>query len=568
MMLRLLTLLLSLCLAPFTILLAQMGFNLPTSVQPVNDFEFYSRNNFVVKQKYQFTTVNPALSVNNLSCATMPASISPLAGILKDPSGDGPYSANQNCFQNLSLDDAVIGIEITFEQLDTEANDDKVVLNTDITSLTFSGTSLPPTTTFAGKYLTVTFLSDGDATIGQGFRLRWRALVGDNPPLTQPVEVGNTLRFNTVDGWFKAGGPRNVVNAQASAAIGEYNTVFGPVSAALGIDNVIKTGSSAAITLGNSNTAASANSMAIGYKNVSENLTSVAIGSSNSALSNSSLALGTNNRSDDSRSVAIGYRNVSQGVEAITMGSANTATADQSAVIGWNSAAGGQYTMAMGRRVSTNSLQGSFILGDNTSTTAVTTTTNSNQFTARFTGGFRMITAINTSGVPTAGVSLTAGGTSWATLSDSSRKELFLPVDGPDLLRKIGGMKLTTWNYKGQRGIRHYGPMAQEFFSLFGRDEHGTIGTDRLITTQDIEGLTLTAVQALVRENEQFKIENAGLKKRTERLEQQIVQLRKEQKNQEDFLEARFQRLENNLPKSRKTVATLPIDQKRSTLRP
>ncbi len=121
------------------------------------------------------------------------------------------------------------------------------------------------------------------------------------------------------------------------------------------------------------------------------------------------------------------------------------------------------------------------------------------------------------------GVQIGAGGTSWATISDSTRKERFLPIDGPELLRKISGMKLTTWNYKGQRDRRHYGPMAQEFNALFGQDALGPIGCDTLITTQDIEGLTLSAVQALVRENENLKTELADVKTRLHLLERALL---------------------------------------------
>jgi hypothetical protein len=146
------------------------------------------------------------------------------------------------------------------------------------------------------------------------------------------------------------------------------------------------------------------------------------------------------------------------------------------------------------------------ILGDYSAFTS-TSATAENQLTTRFAGGYQFFT---NSGL-TKGVSLAAGGTSWGTISDSTKKERFLPINGPDLLRKIGGMKLTTWNYKGQRDRRHYGPMAQEFFALFGHDALGDIGCDTLLTTQDVEGLTLSAVQALVRENEQLRAETRYL---------------------------------------------------------
>ena len=59
-----------------------------------------------------------------------------------------------------------------------------------------------------------------------------------------------------------------------------------------------------------------------------------------------------------------------------------------------------------------------------------------------------------------------------------------------ELLRKIGAMKLTTWNYKGQHAIRYYGPMAQDFYAAFGHDGLGQIGCDTLIYSHDFAGVT------------------------------------------------------------------------------
>jgi hypothetical protein len=73
-------------------------------------------------------------------------------------------------------------------------------------------------------------------------------------------------------------------------------------------------------------------------------------------------------------------------------------------------------------------------------------------------------------------------------------------------------MKLTSWNYKGQREIRHYGPMAQDFYAAFGHDALGQVGCDTLINSHDFAGVTFAAVQALIRENEQLKREMAAQK--------------------------------------------------------
>jgi len=114
-------------------------------------------------------------------------------------------------------------------------------------------------------------------------------------------------------------------------------------------------------------------------------------------------------------------------------------------------------------------------------------------------------------------------------VSDATRKETFLPVNGEATLNKIRGLTLTSWNLIGQdpRRFRHYGPMAQEFFAAFGSDTVGTIGTPTTITSTDIDGILMVAVQALERrtaeqaeEAVRLKAENAALKARVEAFEQ------------------------------------------------
>jgi hypothetical protein len=110
--------------------------------------------------------------------------------------------------------------------------------------------------------------------------------------------------------------------------------------------------------------------------------------------------------------------------------------------------------------------------------------------------------------------------------SDRNKKENFRPVDGEEVLRKIGGLSLTSWNYIGHdpEQFRHYGPVAQEFFAAFGHDGVGAVGTPTTLNSGDVEGILMIAVQALRRENDAFQAENAELKARIEALEQLVKQ--------------------------------------------
>jgi hypothetical protein len=138
------------------------------------------------------------------------------------------------------------------------------------------------------------------------------------------------------------------------------------------------------------------------------------------------------------------------------------------------------------------------------------------QMICRFNNGYYFLTGGNTNRT---GVYATHGDNSWSVISDSTKKEKIILVDGEVLLNKIAKFKLGTWNYKGQdsKTFRHYGPMAQDFHNAFGRDALGSIGCDTLINQADFLGVSFTAIQAL--------------EKRTAKIEmqqKQIVDLQKQ----------------------------------------
>jgi hypothetical protein len=121
-------------------------------------------------------------------------------------------------------------------------------------------------------------------------------------------------------------------------------------------------------------------------------------------------------------------------------------------------------------------------------------------------------------------VTVIEGQVAYTFTSDRNQKENFQPVDGELVLRRIGGLNLTSWNYIGHdpTQFRHYGPVAQEFFAAFGHDGVGRIGTDKTINSGDVEGILMIAVQALEKRTEELdtlKAQNAELKTRLEKLE-------------------------------------------------
>ncbi len=198
-----------------------------------------------------------------------------------------------------------------------------------------------------------------------------------------------------------------------------------------------------------------------GYNTIALGLSSFAMGYQSTALGSYSNALGYTANADGTGAVAIGYR--------------TTADAD--------------YSVAIGQRASTNGRAGAIVFSDG-STTDSTQASANNQFTVRAAGGTRLFT----NATMTTGVQLSAGGSSWAVISDRNRKENFAGVDGEDVLLRLRSVPVTTWQYRDEedRSTRHIGPMAQDWHQAFGFTADGTT-----INMSDFDGVNLVAVQAL-----------------------------------------------------------------------
>ena len=110
-----------------------------------------------------------------------------------------------------------------------------------------------------------------------------------------------------------------------------------------------------------------------------------------------------------------------------------------------------------------------------------------------------LVNASNKIRLGNAGVTVIEGQVPFTSSSDKTKKENFRPVDGEEVLAKMRGFALTSWNFIGHdpQAFRHYGPMAQDFFAAFGHDDVGQIGSETTINSGDLAGILMSAVQAL-----------------------------------------------------------------------
>jgi hypothetical protein len=81
------------------------------------------------------------------------------------------------------------------------------------------------------------------------------------------------------------------------------------------------------------------------------------------------------------------------------------------------------------------------------------------------------------------------------------------PLTGPQILERVSKLPVSYWSYEFEPGVRHLGPMAQDFAAAFGLGR-----TNRMIDGIDANGIALTAIQALHRRVEHLEAEVAELR--------------------------------------------------------
>jgi hypothetical protein len=297
----------------------------------------------------------------------------------------------------------------------------------------------------------------------------------------------------------------------SSIAGGSSNDVYGVFDFVGGGSNNIAQGGSSYDFIGGgtgNSVAASYATVGGGYQNSaggSVGYTTVGGGYQNSATGTyGTVGGGANNTASGGYSaVGGGYFNKATGTgAAVPGGVGNTATAAGSFAAGQDAAAGNS---------------GAFVWSDGSATTSSGA---NNQFVARASGGFVFYTSSGSS----AGAQLPAGSGSWSSLSDRAAKNDFAPINAQSVLAEVTSLPMTSWSYKTEPGVRHVGPMAQDFFAAFN------VGEDnRHIADVDESGVALAAIKGLNEklesDNTELKQENSLLSRRLDELEAEVKML-------------------------------------------
>jgi hypothetical protein len=106
-------------------------------------------------------------------------------------------------------------------------------------------------------------------------------------------------------------------------------------------------------------------------------------------------------------------------------------------------------------------------------------------------------------------------------ISDRNRKTAFESVDPESVLARVSELEISEWSYRDEPGVRHMGPMAQDFHASFGLG-----ADDRHIFVLDGPGVSLAAIQALARRTESLAAENTELRAELDSIRTELQALR------------------------------------------
>jgi hypothetical protein len=124
-------------------------------------------------------------------------------------------------------------------------------------------------------------------------------------------------------------------------------------------------------------------------------------------------------------------------------------------------------------------------------------------------------------GTATPGTTLEVSGTARTTVlqitSARAAKEGFAPVDTAAVLAKVAALSIATWAYTNSPGVRHVGPVAEDFHAAFALGDSA-----QHIATVDADGVALAAIQGLNQLVQEKEAKIHDLERRLEALERKL----------------------------------------------
>jgi hypothetical protein len=345
--------------------------------------------------------------------------------------------------------------------------------------------------------------------------------------------VGGGVGNQACDEWSViAGGYRNAVSMQGGSGEfdgfiggGEFNVVTGKDADSAIVAGNMNTVSNteSAIVAGASNSVASrdvlvgageTNTIAMGapYSAIVSGLQNTLSGEYGF------IGAGLNNTvSGQGAYIAAGGYNTASGEGAVIDGGFNSTAAGTFATIpgGYVNSAAGTYSFAAGARASA-AQTGTFVWSDGSDGDTILTSSRAYQFLARASGGVTFWTNAGS----TVGAMLAPGSGTWASASDRNLKTDVARIDDAAVLDKVAALPIERWSYKSERGVRHVGPMAQDFYAAFGVGED-----DKHITSIDEDGVALAAIKALHARVGELHAENADAHTAIKALRAQNIRL-------------------------------------------
>jgi hypothetical protein len=286
------------------------------------------------------------------------------------------------------------------------------------------------------------------------------------------------------DAFVGAGGDNQACDGDSAIAGGYQNAVSGTSGNYDGFigggeENIVTgNGTDSAVVAGESNEVSNTESAIVGgASNAVSNEFGFVGGGLNNMVSAEYGFIGGGNGNNVSGSAAViggGQGSLAEGAYATVPG-------------GYDNNAAGELSFAAGFK-SYARYAGSFVWSDYASGATLLESTGVNQFLARATGGFTLWT----NAANTVGAKLAPGSGTWASASDRNLKTDVARIDDAAILGKVAQLPISRWSYKSERGVRHVGPMAQDFYAAFGVGED-----EKHITSIDEDGVALAAIKAL-----------------------------------------------------------------------